>query len=109
MSMSNRYKLAHEKYFASNTKEVADIESVNLKMLENLGITLEEWCTNQRYLAFAKAAEAHGMREDEFVIHLVAESPQQAHAWRLENHRRIADALGIPWDEYLQLNGLSEP
>lgn len=108
MSMSDRYRLAHEKYFSTNPKEVADIESVNPKMLENLGITFEEWCVNQRYLAFSKAAEAYGMREDEFVIHLMAESPQQAQAWRLENHRRIADTLNIPWDEYLRLNGLSE-
>ncbi|PHN43109.1 DUF6388 family protein [Pseudomonas syringae] len=108
MSMSKRYQAAHDKYFASNPSILAEIESVNMKMLENLGMTIEEWRTNQRYLAFAKAAEAHGMQEDEFVIRLVAESSQQAQAWRLERHREIADTLEIPWEEYKQLNGISE-
>jgi hypothetical protein len=48
------------------------------------------------------------MQEDEFVIHLVAESPQQAQAWRMERQREIANTVGIPWDEYKQLNGISE-
>jgi rubrerythrin len=108
MSMNSRYQAAHDKYFASNPSVLAEIESVNLKMLENLGMTMEEWRTNQRYLAFANAAEAHGMQDDEFVIRLVAESSQQAHAWRLERHREIAASLGIPWAEYKQLNGISE-
>ncbi|MBD8567878.1 DUF6388 family protein [Pseudomonas syringae] len=107
MSMSDRYNAAYEKYFASNPGVVAEIESVNLKMLENIGVTLEEWRINQRYLAFAKAAEAFGLEEDEFVIRLVAESAEQAEAWRLERHRKTADNLGIPWDEYKQSNHIS--
>lgn len=104
MSMSNRYNAAHDKYFANNPRIVAEIESVSLKMLENIGMTLQEWCINQRYLAFAKAAEAYGLEEDEFVISLLAESPEQAQEWRLERHRKTADILGIPWGEYKQLN-----
>ncbi|MBV1813455.1 hypothetical protein KTT58_11970 [Pseudomonas viridiflava] len=104
MSMSKRYRAAHDKYFANNPRAVAEIESVNLKMLENIGVTLEEWRINQRYLAFAKAAEAYGLEVDEFVIRLVAESPEQAQAWRLERHRKTADNLGISWDDYKQLN-----
>jgi hypothetical protein len=108
MSISNRYLAAHDKYFASNPKAAIEIESVSVKMLDNLGITMEEWRQNQRYLAFSKAAEAYGFEVDEFVIHLMAESPAQANAWRLERQRQLADGLGIPWDEYKQLNRISE-
>ncbi|MBD8184788.1 hypothetical protein IFU20_01225 [Pseudomonas viridiflava] len=108
MSISNRYQAAHDKYFAGNPEAAAEIESVSVRMLDNLGITMEEWRKTQRYLVFAKAAEANGFEIDEFVIHLMAESPGQAHAWRLERQRRLADALGIPWDEYRQLNRISE-
>lgn len=69
---------------------------------------MEEYREQQRYVVFAQAAKAHSLEVDEFVIHLVAESPEQAHAWRLEGQRRIAEALGIPWDEYKQLNRITE-
>jgi hypothetical protein len=108
MSISNRYQAAHDKYFASNPRAAAEIESVNVKMLENLGITMEEWRKTQRYFVFAKAAEAQGLEVDDFVIHLMAESLEQAHAWRLERHRKMAETLSIPWDEYKQLNRISD-
>ncbi|MEE3924008.1 DUF6388 family protein [Pseudomonas viridiflava] len=108
MSISNRYQAAHDRYFANNPRAAAEIESVSIKMLDNLGITMEEWRKTQRYLVFAKAAEAYSFEVDEFVIHLMAESPEQAHAWRLERQRQLAEALGIPWDEYKQLNRIIE-
>ncbi len=77
-------------------------------MLVNLGITMEDYRETQRYVVFAKAAEAHGLDVDEFVIHLMAESPEQAHAWRLEEHRRTAESLCIPWDEYKERNRITE-
>lgn len=69
---------------------------------------MEEYREQRRYVVFAQAAKAHGLEVDEFVINLVAESPEQAHAWRLEGQRRTAEVLGIPWDEYKQLNRITE-
>ena len=108
MDTKSRYEAANAKYFASNPRAAAEIESVSAKMLEHCGITMEEYREQQRYVVFAKAAKALGLEVGEFVIHLIAESPEQAHAWRLEGQRRVAEALGIPWDEYKQLNRVTE-
>lgn len=108
MDTNSRYQAAHAKYFASNPRAAAEIDSVSVKMLEPCGITIEEYREQQRYVVFAKAAKAHGLEVDEFVIRLIADSPEQAHAWRLEGQRRVAEALGIPWDEYKQFNRVAE-
>ncbi|MDO7927732.1 DUF6388 family protein [Pseudomonas sp. KFB-139] len=108
IDMRSRYQAAYEKYFGNNPQAVAEIESVSQKMIEHLGITMEEWRQTERHRIFAEAAKARGLEIGEFVIRLMAESPEQAHAWRLENHRRMADTLGIPWDEYKQLNRINE-
>lgn len=108
MNTENRYQAAHAKYFASNPRAAAEIESVSVKMLEHCGISMEEYREQQHYVVFAQAAKAHGLDVHEFVIHLMAESPEQAHGWRLEGQRRVAESLSIPWDEYKQLNRITE-
>ncbi|CAD0264238.1 conserved hypothetical protein [Pseudomonas veronii] len=67
-------------------------------------MTVGEYREHQRLVVFAEAARSRGLEVDEFVIRLVAESPEQANEWRLEQHHKIAAALGIDWDEYRQLN-----
>lgn len=108
MDTKSRYQAAHSKYFARNPRASAEIESVSATMLEHLGITMEEYREQQRYVIFSQAAKAHGLDVHEFVIHLMAESPEQAHGWRLEGQRRVAESLGIPWDDYKQLNRITE-
>lgn len=49
-----------------------------------------------------------GIDSFEFSIRLVAESSEQAQAWRLEQQRKEADAIGMSWQEFKQLNGIEE-
>lgn len=106
MSFEQRYSAAHEKFFAENPSALQAIESVSAAEIEASGSTVGEYRTQQRYVAFAEAAQSRGLELDEFVIQLLAESPAQAKAWRLERHREQADALGIGWAEYKQVNGV---
>ncbi len=71
-------------------------------------MTVDEYHEQQRLMVFAEAARSRGLEVDEFVIRLVAESPEQANEWRLEQHRKVAEALGIDWAEYKQLNRIAE-
>lgn len=107
MSIEKRYKAAHEKFFADNPNVVAEIESVSANVIEACGMTVDEYRLQRRYAVFAEAAAARGLEVGEFVIRLVAESPEQADSWRLENHRALAAALGMEWDEYKELNGIN--
>lgn len=76
------------------------MEAVSPRVIEACGITVDEYRQQQRYVLFSQAAESHGLDIDEFVIRLVAESPEQAHEWRLTSHRKTADNLGIDWAQY---------
>lgn len=35
---------------------------------------------------------------------MIAETPEQLQAMRLETHREVAEALGMGWEEYCQFN-----
>lgn len=107
MNIEARYSLAHDKFFADNPRDLTQIESVSPAVIEACGITVDEYREQQRLVVFAEAARSRGLEVDEFVIRLVAESPEQANEWRLDRHRKIAAALGIDWGEYKQLNRIA--
>lgn len=54
--------------------------------------------------AFQDAAEGQGLQPWEYALQLIAESPEQLQAMRLETHREVAEALGLEWEEYCQFN-----
>ncbi|MEE1921562.1 DUF6388 family protein [Pseudomonas sp. 148P] len=107
-SYEDRYAAAHEKFFAEHPEAQVEVESADVREVEALGVTMEQYCQQKRYEVFSKAARRRGLDLDEFVIWLVADSPQQAHEWRLRTHRRMADALGIEWNEYKEMNRIFE-
>ncbi|QXH58350.1 DUF6388 family protein [Pseudomonas maumuensis] len=54
--------------------------------------------------AFEDAAQELGLEPWEYALQLIAESPEQLQAMRLETHREVAEALGMVWEEYCQFN-----
>lgn len=108
MTTENRYSAARDKYFAENPNALRQIESVSASVIEAVGMTVAEYRDQQRCVVFADAAKTRGIEVDEFVIRLMAESPEQANTWRLDRHREMANTLGIPWEEYKALNRISE-
>lgn len=108
MDIKERYKAAREKYFEMNPQAAHEIDSVSKTVIEAAGMEIDEYREQARAAAFVKGAEARGIEVDEFVIQLVADSTEQAQAWRIDRHRKIADTLGIDWDDYKQLNRIAE-
>lgn len=108
MSIENRYHVARDRFFAENPHALTQIESVTPAVIVACGISIDEYREQQRIVVFAEAARSCGLEVDEFVIGLVAQSPEQANEWRLDRHCKTADALGIDWDEYKQLNRMVE-
>ena len=103
-SMNAASSKARDKFFAQNPRALTEIEAVKPAVIEACGMTVDEYREQQRLIVFAEAAKSRGLEVDEFVIRLIAESPEQANEWRLDQHRKIAAALGIDWDEYKQMN-----
>ncbi len=55
-------------------------------------------------MAFEDAADEQGIEPWELALQLIAENPEELLAMRLEVHREVAEALGMSWEEYCQLN-----
>jgi hypothetical protein len=54
--------------------------------------------------AFEDEAQAQGLEPWELALQLIAESPEELKAMRLEVHREVADALGLSWEDYCEFN-----
>jgi hypothetical protein len=73
---------------------------------EEIQVLSEKEQTEQTLWALEDAAQEQGQEPWELVLELVAESPDELKAMRLEVHQEVAEALGMDWDEYRQLNEL---
>lgn len=108
MNIQERYAAAREKFFTENPRALTEIESISRTVIEAGGSSVEEYLERQRSLVFAGAAKLRGIEVDEFVIQLMSESPEQAKEWRLDRQRKIAESIGMEWDEYKQLNRIAD-
>lgn len=107
MSIDDRYQRALEIFFAEN-QHLLRVEPAHPTDLEALGITPLEYEQHKRDEIFSQAAKDRQIEVSELVIRLAAESPEQAHSWRIDIHRRTAEALGIEWTEYKIINHTEE-
>lgn len=57
---------------------------------------------------FEAHAEEQGIEVWELVLETIATSPEELKAMRLEVHHEVAEALGMDWDDYRQLNEIAE-
>lgn len=108
MNIQERYAAARDKFFTENPRALTEIESISPTVIEAGGSSVEEYREQQRCEVFAEVAKSRGLEVDEFVIQLMSESPEQAREWRLERQRKIAESIGMEWDEYKQLNRIAE-
>lgn len=60
----------------------------------------------QAQWAFEDEAESQGIEPWELALELIAESPEQLKSMRLEAHAQVAEALGMEWEEYCELNDI---
>ena len=76
----------------------------NPQMLEEIRELDAREQAQQIEWAFQDAAEGQGLQPWEYALQLIAQSPEQLQAMRLETHREVAEALGLAWEEYCQFN-----
>ncbi|MGC3892086.1 DUF6388 family protein [Pseudomonas urmiensis] len=76
----------------------------NPQMLEEIRELDPREQAQQIEWAFEDAAQEQGIEPWELTLQLIAESPEQLQAMRLEVHREVAEALGMGWQEYCAFN-----
>ncbi|WPP01623.1 DUF6388 family protein [Pseudomonas sp. HR96] len=57
---------------------------------------------------FEAHAEDAGLEVWELVLQTIARSPEELKAMRTEVHQEVAEALGMEWEEYRQLNEIED-
>lgn len=93
IAKESRQAVALERFVQSNPELVTEIASLS-----------EAEQHQQIQWAFEDEAQAQGLEPWELTLQLVAESPDELQAMRLEVHREVAEALGMGWEEYCDFN-----
>ncbi|MGV8920515.1 MAG: DUF6388 family protein [Pseudomonas sp.] len=97
MNASEWNEAALAKYIASNPGLQSEIKDLS-----------PEEQKQQIQWSFEDEAEDQGIEPWELALELIAESAQQLKAMRLEAHAQVAEALGMDWAEYCELNGIEK-
>jgi hypothetical protein len=92
-----RQQVALDRYLAENPQLAAEIQPLSAH---------EQ--AQQVLWAFEDEAEHCGLDTWELIVQMVAQTPEELHAMRLEVHQEVAEALGMQWDDYRELNELDE-
>ncbi|MNC36866.1 hypothetical protein D3C75_854090 [compost metagenome] len=97
IAKESRHEAAIEKFKAANPGLLQEIQALSPhEQAQQI-----EW-------AFEDEAETQGLEPWELALALIARTPEELKAMRLETHRDVADALGMSWEEYRGFNNISE-
>jgi hypothetical protein len=97
MNANDWNEAALAKYIVTNPVLQAEIQDLS-----------PEEQKNQTLWAFEDEAESQGIETWELALQFIADSPEQLKEMRLAAHQQAAEALGMDWDEYRQLNDLDD-
>lgn len=97
MNANDWNEAALAKYIVTNPVLQAEIQDLS-----------PEEQKNQTLWAFEDEAESQGIETWELALQFIADSPEQLKEMRLAAHQQAAEALGMDWDEYRDLNELDD-
>ncbi|MFO2466364.1 DUF6388 family protein [Pseudomonas sp. 15FMM2] len=86
----------------------AELQTLNPLAAQAKKETMEQYRAERLHEAFEAEAERLGLFAWELTLQLVARSPEEFQARRLEVHKEVAQMAGLSWDAYCQLHGLAE-
>ncbi len=104
MNKEQRLSLAFEKFLDSNPAIKSEIEALSEVDAEHVGISLEDYQKAEVAAKFAAYAASQGIDPYELTVNLTADSADEKARLMEESHKKIADAIGVTWDKYLEIN-----
>jgi hypothetical protein len=102
----SRHQAALDRFLDEHPTLKTELDNLNPLAARAAGLGIEEYRAERLHEAFEEAADALGFFAWELTLQLTAATPEEFQAQRLEVHREVAEMAGMPWDEYVQLNGL---
>lgn len=104
----SRHQAALDRFLETHPELQAELDGLNPLAARAAGVSIDEYRAERLHEAFEQAADEQGIFAWELTLKLTADTPEDFRAQRLEVHREVAEMAGMPWEEYLQLNGLKD-
>ncbi|MBD8601531.1 MULTISPECIES: DUF6388 family protein [unclassified Pseudomonas] len=104
----SRHQAALDRFLEARPELQTELDTLNPLAARAAGLSVTEYRAERLHEAFEEFADAQGMFAWELTLQLTAATPQEFETQRLEVHKEVAEMAGMPWDEYMQLNGLKE-
>jgi hypothetical protein len=104
MNERDHHKLACENFLARHPEVKAELDALSQREAGILGISLDEfreWKLGER---LQEQADLSGVDVGDFIISVAARSESERKAWMLERHKQTAEAMGMDFEEYCELN-----
>ncbi|MFC0269108.1 DUF6388 family protein [Kushneria aurantia] len=95
---------AKSRFLASNEEVRKRIDDIPEARADALGVSKRELQDLDLMRAMEKAAERRGQDLGEFMIELGTDTEEEANQIRLDRAKRRASALGLSWEEFVELN-----
>lgn len=102
MDSLDLYQRAIESFLSQYPFIRIQIENICSNEADALGLSLEEHRKNVLMQCIQEKGESQG--DDDYLIRLAARSEKERISMILENRRVRADALGVAWAEYCEIN-----
>ncbi len=104
----SRHQAALDRFLEMSPELQTELDNLNPLAARAAGLSIEEYRAERLHEAFEEAANGQDLFAWELTLKLTADTPEDFQAQRLEVHREVAEMAGMPWEEYMQLNGLKD-
>lgn len=106
ISQEDISSIALEKFLTLNPKLQVIIKNLEPNEADALGLSMEDFRQLTLSEAFNEHVEVHGLDSFEYMLELSVSNEQEKHKMRLQHHQEIANALGMEFIEYCNLNNI---
>jgi len=102
--IENRFRIATEKFLASNPELQIKLDNLSPATAANLGVSPEDYRQQELTAAFRNYAKEYGLDPSKLIIDLCATNEQEKAEMHLQRHQQISASLGMDFSEYCKLN-----
>ncbi|WP_339533042.1 DUF6388 family protein [Pseudomonas mucidolens] len=102
------HQLALDIFLEQRPQLRTELDTLNPLAAQAKKESMAQYRAERLHEAFEAEAERLGLFAWELTLQLVARSPEDFEARRLEVHKEVAQMAGLSWEAYCQLHGLAD-
>jgi hypothetical protein len=103
-----RYRIACERFLEKHPAVKIKLNSLNPAVAECIDISIDKLRELELNKELEKEAQFLGIDSVELVMKYAADSEEEFKIMQKEHYKKIAETLGIGWEEFCELNNLEK-